>query len=726
METPPRFAPLLALLFVAGVLAAQSPASAPAPAPASPPAVGSALIGFTPAAAAQERRWEDLFLSYPSPASLRAELQTLTARPHMAGTDADRATAEYVAGVFRAAGWNTQIIPYSVRLPYPVQVSVSLVKPRPLPLPNYEDPVAGDRFSQMKDAVVGFNAYSPSGDVTAPVVYVNYGLEDAYAALAKQGVSVKGKIVLARYGKSYRGIKSELAAKAGAAGILIYTDPNDSGYHAGDVYPAGPFAPASDIQRGSILNGPYPGAPLAPGEAPGPAEAAAWKAALPTLPTAPISAAAAASILSALGGPAAPQDWQGGLPFTYHLGGNDDVTVRMRLQMDVRYRTIWDVIATLPGLTPEEVVMGNHRDAWTFGAVDPDSGAAVQLEIARALGRLHRAGWTPLRTLVLCSWDAEEFDVIGSTDWANQNLSSLRNHALVYINSDEGVSGPVFSANAVPSLDALIRSVTQSVPNLLTRATTVYQDWLADARSRAPAGEPVPVAAPIGPLGGGSDFEPFLNHIGLAAADIGFTGPYGVYHSLYDNFHYYRTETDPTFLIATEETDVKGLLGLRLADAPLAPLDLPAYAQAITDAISQLHAQADAGNPAPPAAALDWSSALDAAARLRQAADDFTTRSGDALAKFAAGAPAAAPRLARFNAALAGFDQNFLLPQGLPGRPEVQHLIYAPEITRGYSAAVLPGVSERLAAKDWAGARVQLRYLRQALERAANALDAVR
>lgn len=692
--------------------------AAPSPPAVAPPAAGASLIGFTPDAAAAERHWEQMFQQIPKPDSLRESLRTLTAKPHMAGTPADRATAEYVASVFRQAGLDTQVIAYSARLPYPRQVKIELVSPERRELPNYEEPVAGDPFSQMKDAVVGFNAYSPSGDVTAPVVYANYGLEDDYAELAKQGIDVKGKIVLVRYGKSYRGIKSELAAKAGAVGVLIYSDPNDDGYHAGDVYPGGPYRPASGIQRGSILNGNYPGAPLAPGQQPDAAEEAAWKAVLPTLPTLPIAYQAAEPILMALKGPSAPPDWQGGLPFTYHLGGDDQTRVHMHLDMDVQYRTIWDVIGTLRGSGTQEVILGNHRDGWTFGAVDPDGGAMVQLEIARALGQLHRAGWTPLRTIVLCSWDAEEFDLIGSTDWANQNLDSLRQHAVAYINSDEGDSGPNFGADAVPSLSALIRSVTASVPNLTTHATSVYQDWLKLAQDHTPAGKTPPQTPPIGVLGGGSDFEPYLGHVGLASADIGFKGHYGVYHALFDDFHYFSTESDPQFLYGEQETDVKGLLAMRLADAPLVPLDLPAYAQAITDAINQLRAATTAA----PASTLDWQGTLAAAARLQTAADAFTERSATALAQ----AKSNPQRLAQFNDALAGFDQNFLLPQGLPGRPYFEHLIYAPEITRGYSAAVLPGVSERLQQKDWEGAQVQRRYLRQALERAANALDAVR
>lgn len=724
-------------LYLAAILVGLSlvGASAPPSAPVQAPAVGAALIGFTPSAAALELHWERIFKQLPDRAQLRSDLKALTAQPHIAGTPADHATAEYVAGVFRRAGLQTQVVAYSALLPYPKQVQIILVKPQRQVLPNYGEPIPGDKFSEMKDAAVGFNAYSPSANLTAPVVYVNYGLENDYAYLAAHGISVKGKIVLARYGRSYRGIKAQLAQRAGAVGCLIYSDPNDDGYHAGDVYPNGPYRPATAIQRGSILNGNYLGQPLAPGQAPSAAEQAAWRAGLPKTPTAPLSYAAAEPILRALTGPAAPPRWQGGLPFTYHLGGNDQVAVRMRLQMDYKYRTIWDVIGTISGTGTQEVLLGNHRDAWTFGAVDPDGGAAVQLQIARILGKLYRQGWRPLRTIRLCSWDAEEYALIGSTDYANQNLAALQAHAVAYINSDEGDRGPYFTADAVPSLRPLIRSVTASVPNLVTHATTIYQDWLRRAQQQAgaPASNPymwnaaavpdraeaqIPTVPPIGPLGGGSDFESFLNHVGLATADVSMTGPYGVYHSLYDDFHYFVTEIDPQFWYGQEQTDIKGLIAMRLADAPLAPLDMPAYATFIANAITARRAKTQA----PPGQALAWRPTLAAAVRLETAADNFTRRSAEALAQ----AQSHPQRLARFNQALQRFDQNFLIPRGLPGRPYFQHVIFAPEITRGYAPVVLPGVTQRLEEGNWTEADVQLRYLRDALDRAANALNAVR
>lgn len=715
------------MLFAAAALA--MPATPAQPAAAATPA--PALRGFLPAAAARETQWERQMMALPQPASLRQSLRKLTAQPHLAGTPADRATALYVASVFRHAGLTTRIVRYSALLPQPTEVRVEMVRPFQRALPNYEAPIPGDRFSAMKTAVIGFNGYSPSGNVTAPVVYANYGLENDYAELKRDGISVRGKIVLVRYGRSYRGIKSELAAQHGAAGCLIYSDPNDDGYHAGNAYPLGSYRPPTGIQRGSILNGNYPGAPLKPGQTPSAEEATAWKTALPTVPTAPLSYTAASPILAALTGLPAPRAWQGGLPFTYHLGGNPAVEIHMRLRMDYQYRTIWDVIGRLQGRAPGEVLVGNHRDAWTFGAVDPNSGTIVLLELARALGKLHAQGWRPLRTIRLCSWDAEEYALIGSTDYAERHIAALRQQAAAYLNMDEGDYGPYFSPGAVPSLRRLIYAAARSVPappvtptgSVMPppgcQAQTVYQLWQCQRAAALPPNAPAAAGPPkIGVIGGGSDFEPYLDNVGLATADISFSGPYGVYHSLYDDFHYFRTQEDPQFNYGVACTRVMGLLTMRLADARLLPLDLNDYAATINRYIFRLQKKQAPG----PGAQLNWTRDEAAAARLVTAARQFSRRARAAL-----GAAARHPRqLARFNAALSGFEQTLLLRRGLPGRPFYRNLIFAPEITRGYATARLPGVSQMLHDKNWLGASVQLRYLYEALQRATARLETVR
>lgn len=682
----------------------------------------SAVTGFAVTQAGTELNWEKKFLQLPQNDEMRLSEQTLTARPHMAGTPADYATAQYVAAEFKKAGLTTEIVPYAALLPYPQEVKVEIVAPGHVLLPNYGAPIPGDPSSYRRDAAVGFNAYSPSGDVTAPVVYANYGLEEDYAELAREHVSVKGRIVLVRYGRSYRGIKSDLAAKAGAVGVLIYSDPNDDGYHAGNVYPNGPWRPAQAIQRGSILNGNYPGSALKPGQQPNAAEKAAWQALLPKLPTAPISYAAAKQILQRLQGQVAPRDWQGGLPLTYHLGDTDDTTLHLQLKMDYQYRTIWDVIGTIPGRDAHEVLMGNHRDAWTFGGIDPNSGTIVLLEAARALGRLHQQGWTPQRTIRFCSWDAEEFDLIGSTQYALEHLPELQKNAVAYLNTDEGDFGPHFSASAVPSLYRLIRDVAKEIPDP-HQPGSVYDNWLKDAQQDKLAsttftsvqGGAAVTQPPIGDLGGGSDFEPYLGHVGLAAADLSFVGSYGVYHALYDDFHYFITESDPDLNNGVAATRMMGLVAMRLADAPLLPLNVEQYAHTIQSYLHTLQEKTQKQH------ALDWAPANAAAARLAQAAAAFTQRAELALSA-AQGNPA---QLQAWNAALAGFERSLFNPQGLPNRPFFKDLIYAPEITRGYATARLPGVSQRIREKNWSDAQRQLGDLVDALNRAAARLNAV-
>jgi N-acetylated-alpha-linked acidic dipeptidase len=702
----PAGAALLAAVYLAGQTGPQTK-SAPAPATQAAPAATVAtslstmpLQGFDAPSAEVERGWEAKFLALPERGSLRNSLETITAAPHVAGTPGDRDNANYVASVFRAAGLRTQVVEYSALLPYPEEVTVEISAPSPIRLGNFETPIAGDPFSADQRAVIGFNAYSPSGDVTAPVVYANYGLDDDYAALAKAGIPVKGAIVLTRYGKSYRGLKSLLAEQHGASGVLIYSDPNDDGYHAGDIYPGGAYRPPHGIQRGSILNTAYPGAPLHPGDAPSSIEQAAFAAALPKVPTAPLSYADAQQILLRLKGPSAPAAWQGGLPFTYHLGGTADTQVHMRLRMDYRYRTIWDVIGTLPGSGTGEILLGNHRDAWAFGAVDPGSGTMVLLETSKALGRLRAQGWQPRRSVVFCSWDAEEFALIGSTDYAREYTAKLRRRAAAYLNVDSGDYGPNFGAAAVPSLQPLLASVAQSAPDP-HRGGTVYAAWAQASTGNL-----------FGDLGGGSDFEAFLNYTGVASADLSFSGPYGVYHSTYDNFHYFTSESDPDFAYGAAMTDVLGLAALRLADAPELPLDLGAYGRAIAGFVDTLQrAQTE-----PPARSLDWTLLSTSANRLRLAAEAFQARAQAALVH------PNPQRLQALNHALSGFEQSLLNDQGLPGEPYFRHEIFSPS---GYASSRLPALAGALGDRNWELADEQLHLLAQTLQLAANRLDGV-
>ena len=497
----PLRTPLSALLALASCSAlAQNPA----------PAAPQTVFGFRDFTA--QAKWDSIFLAVPDAALAGQHLKTLTRAPHIAASKEDYDTAVYVADKFKAAGLQTEIVPYKVLLNLPKSILIEAfdASGRKLmsgPSPEHVDPKAfgGDPFQDDPRVTPAFNGASPSGDVTAEVVYANYGTPADFKRLADLGVTVKGRIVLVRYGSNYRGIKVYDAQRAGAAGVLIYSDPADDGYSRGDIYPKGPYRPDSAVQRGATQFLPiYPGDATTPGIASTPGLPDSQRipvdklqANWPSIPVNPLSYRDAAPILEALAGPNVPHDWQGALPFAYHTGqpgagaADAKVTVHMHLEQDTQLRTIWDVIGTIDGSDPAQkddwVVAGNHRDAWVYGAVDPNSGTAAMLETVHGLGVLLKQGWHPRRRVVLCSWDAEEEGLIGSTEWVEGHMAHL-DHAVAYFNTDVGVSGPNFNAAAVPSLMQFVREVTRGVPS--PAGGTVYDQWLKTqsiAPNRRPA-----------------------------------------------------------------------------------------------------------------------------------------------------------------------------------------------------------------------------------------------
>ena len=694
-----------------------------------PPA--GAIRGFTSARAAAQRELEAKLQQLPSPESAERHLRYLTAEPHMAGTPGSRRVAEYVRDQLRSFGFEAELASYRVWMPHPREVQLELEAPEKMTLARPEEPIEGDSFSADKRTVMAFNAYSPSGEVTAPVVYVNYGLPEDYKQLAELGVSVEGKIVLARYGRSFRGVKLKVAEEQKAAGLILYSDPADDGYAAGDMYPRGAWRPMSGIQRGSVYYGfLYSGDPLTPGVAAteraqrlDPAQAQN----LPRIPAMPISPRDAQEILKHLGGPRVPRTWQGGLPLTYHTGSGE-AAVRMRVQVEYELRTIWDVVAklrgsaslTTSGATDDEwVVVGNHHDAWAFGAVDPSSGTTVLLELGRALGALVRDGWKPRRTIVLCAWDAEEFGLMGSVEWVEEHREELQRKAVAYLNVDSAVSGPNFGGSGTPSLHELVREATREVAD--PRAgRSVYEAWRERvARGRTRRGEPEaqpdaqasrarPQEVELGILGSGSDFTPFFHHTGIPSLDIGSGGEYGVYHSIYDNFNWMKKFGDPDFAYHATMARIAGVIVLRLAEADVLPLDYEAYAREI-ERYADEAARAVGGK-------LDVKSVRDAAAGFRAAA-------GRAMRAVRAAKALDAARAAPVNRALAGVEQALLAPQGLEGRPWYKHTIYAPGTYAGYAAATLPGVREAADRGDWETARREAAALADALRRATRQLD---
>jgi N-acetylated-alpha-linked acidic dipeptidase len=686
--------------------------------------------------------WDEEFLAVPDPRLAQQHLQILTAAPHWASSPEDYATALYVAACFKAAGLQTEIVPYRVLLNKPVSIQIEAFDAagdRILngPTPEHADVPSGspsDRFQNDPRILPAFNDSSPAADITAAVVYANYGRLADFERLASLGISVKGKIVLVRYGADYRGVKVYIAQQFGAKGVLIYSDPADDGDRNPQPYPIGPDRPDTAVQRGSVQFLPiYPGDPTTPGVASVSSLPASQRIPvdrlqydLPSIPVNPLSSHDAAPILHALGGPEAPREWQGGLGFAYHLGSGP-VTVRMRLTKDTRLRTIWDVIGKIPGTTEPDrwVIAGNHRDAWVYGAADPGSGTAAMLEAVHGLGALLQHGWRPQRTIVVASWDAEEEGMIGSTEWVEQHSGELAN-AAAYFNIDVAVAGPVFGSAAVPSLRQFIRQIATEVPS--PAGGTVFQqstklelspsrlnpiprdsgsDAYWDTHPSLDHVHPSLDQMPVGDLGSGSDYTPFLQHAGVPSTDIDSDGPFSVYHSVFDNYDWFTRFADPTFAYTQQQARFLGLEILHMADADVLPYDYPAYAQAIRGYLDQARNRAVARG-----LNLDFTGAIAAANQFGFAAEAMHQRQLDPPKDTAA-----------LDRVLASTERALLIPAGLPRRPWYRHSIYAPGEFTGYEAVVIPGVNEAIDASDAARARAQLDVLAQALTRAANTLN---
>jgi N-acetylated-alpha-linked acidic dipeptidase len=690
-------------------------------------------LGFSPQSYVAQQQWEQRFLALPDAARCGEYLRRLTARPHVAGTPGDRRVTEFIYNEFKRDGLNPQIVEYRVLLSYPQQVSMEIVEPERVKLANPEPPIAGDKQTRVSDPVarLPWNAYSPSADLTAPIVYVNYGNAEDYDYLEKLGVSVKGKLVLARYFHGYRGGKSLEAERRGAAGIIVYSDPAEDGAPRGPVYPQGPWGPLGHFQRGSVVfDFQVPGDPLTPGWASTPEAKRIPESEakiLPRIPMAPLSAADGAEILKRLAGPAAPKNWQGALPFAYRVGG-DAVKIHLALRMENRVTPIWDVIGEIRGSEEPEklVILSNHHDAWVYGAVDPSSGTACMLETARALGRLVRMGFRPRRTILLGSWDAEEYTLTGSTEWGEQHAADLRRNAVVCLNVDAATSGQDFTANLVPALLPAVSEAAQQVRDPAT-GRSVYDRWKERSRGEnvRSYGVSGTIASPVpfGVLGGGSDFMVFLQHEGVPSVDMIFDGPYGVYHSLYDDYAWMARFGDPGFRYHAAMSRVWGLLALRFADADLLPFDYSLYAAEVAAYLQELERLCPADffeQEIKPVVERchDWQAAARGATERLE-----SWRRGTSLKdlRSASSAPThgASPlsETSSTNLTLIEEERALLTEKGIPGRPWFRHLIYAP--LPSYEAETLPGLREALEQRDFARAREQARRLAQAIDQAA-------
>ena len=677
-----------------------------------------------------ERQLEEKFIAVPEAKLAEEHLRILTKVPHIAGSPEDKATADYVAQKFRDAGLDTEIVEYKVWMNYPAEIRVDMTAPAGVEMHGpHREHVDDDPFQDDPRVVTPFNGMSPSGDVEADVVYANYGSPADFDKLKELGVNVRGKIVIVRYGENFRGVKEFVAQERGAAGVLIYSDPKDDGYYRGDANPKGPWRPATGVQRGSVgYMFQFPGDPTTPGIASTPnlpdskRTPPSESAQLPKIPVTPISYADASPILEHLGGPQSPREWQGALPFTYHLGSGP-AKVKVHLKQDYQYRIIWDVIGKIRGTTtPDEwVVAGNHRDAWVYGAVDPNSGTAAMLESVHGLGVLLKSGWKPKRTIVIGSWDAEEEGLIGSTEWGEDHAQELAN-AAAYFNMDVAVAGKKFGASGTPTLKEFIREIAKAVPS--PQGGTVYDAWKKSTEPSAERDHPQETATfrappnavhndvPVGDLGSGSDYTVFLQHLGVPSTDISSSGDYGVYHSTFDDFTWFKKFGDPDFLYEQQMSRVYGLELLRMADADVLPFDYETYGKEIVVYLDSAQTKSkDRFREKSP----NFSAAVEAARHLQEA--------GAKILQKQRKLPTAPDHL---NAKLREAERALLIPAGLPNRPWYHHAIYAPGQYTGYAAVVIPGVNEAIDAGDVERTEQQVSALTAALKRSAQVLESYR
>jgi N-acetylated-alpha-linked acidic dipeptidase len=710
--------------------------------------LASALLACGPAMGADagaQRALEQKFDAQLQASDLQAWMKQMSARPTHVGAPHDKANAEFTQQQMRAWGWDAQIETFDVLYPTLKQHSLELVAPTHFVASLKEPVVEGDATSSQIDGLPPYHAYGGDGDVTAPLVYANFGMPDDYKELARRNIDVKGKIVIVRYGSGWRGLKPKLAQEHGAVGCLIYSDPHEDGYFAGDAYPKGGFRPSTGVQRGSVLDLPVaPGDPLTPGI--GATKGAkrlklADAKTILKIPVMPISYGDAQPLLAALGGPVAPPEWRGALPITYHIGPGP-ASVHMSIQSDWSQKTLYNVIAKIPGAaSPDEwVVRGNHRDGWVFGAGDPLSGHVAMMAEAKAIGALLKTGWKPKRTLVYTSWDGEEPGLLGSTEWAEAHAEELRRKAVVYINSDGNTRGFLFAGGS-HSLQRLVNQVAKDVKDPQTGVSVKERlDALSlvkgyrkgasasdkDSAKQALTGDDFS----LGALGSGSDFTPFLQHLGLTTLNVGYGGEDdtdGVYHSNYDSFDHYSRFGDPGFVYGVTMAQTIGRLVLRIADASMLPMEFGSFATTLDGYMKEVHELADtkrkqaeeltrlldrkafelAADPtrrvAPPQREpevpyLNLAVLDNAVARVKKSAKAYD----EAMTALSArGAELSAAQTAQLNSLLRGMEATLVNTRGLPGREWYRHYIYAPGLLTGYGVKTLPGVREAIEENQW-------------------------
>ncbi|HET9177353.1 MAG TPA: M28 family metallopeptidase [Terriglobia bacterium] len=724
----------------------------------------SRLMGFSAQGSETERQWEEKFKAIPEPENMRAYMQRLSAYPHHVGSPYDKSNAEWILSKFKEFGLDAHIETFYVLFPTPKERKVEMVAPSQFVAKLQEPAVPGDPTSDQHAAQLPtYNAYSIDGDVTAPLVYVNYGVPSDYKTLESLGISVKGAIVIARYGLSWRGIKPKVAAEHGAVGCLIYSDPREDGYFQGDVYPQGAFRPLEGVQRGSVMDiTQYSGDPLTPG-------VGATKDArriplkelkvLSPIPTLPLSYGDAKPLLDALTGPVAPTNWRGGLGMTYHVGPGP-VKVHMIVKANWDLKPIYDVIAKIPGSGyPDEwVIRGNHHDAWVNGAEDPTAGQVSLLEEARALGALLKQGWKPQRTIIYCAWDGEEPGLLGSTEWAEEHASDLERHAAVYINTDSNGRG-YLAVEGSHTLQKFINGVARDIQDPEKNISVWQRDRDLRIRRAATPAERQALRQDrdlkIGALGSGSDYTVFLDHLGIASLALSYGGESngaGIYHSIYDDYYWFSHFDDTKFIYGRALAQTVGTTVMRLADADLLPLDYSELTETVRTYVNELkellmHQQAESkelnteiqegvftatSDPEKPFVApkpetfppfLNFAPLDNGVAALDRSADRFQKavqaldgNGGDALSHAS---------LAQVNQLMIGAERKLTRPEGLPGRAWYRQELYAPGVYTGYDVKTLPAVREAIEQRQWDEAGKQIAILGKVLEDEAQAIDAV-
>ncbi len=716
------------------------------------------LLGFTPEAAERQRQLESRFDSLLRAENLREWMQLATSEPIYVGSPHNREMADWMVERFRSWGYEAELAEYRVLFPTPRIRELELLAPTGFAASLQEPTLPEDRTSGIEEnRLPTYNAYSADGDVTGELVYVNYGIPDDYEELERRGIDVRGKIVIARYGGSWRGIKPKVAHEHGALGVILYSDPRDDGYYQGDAYPKGAYRMEGGVQRGSVLDMPqYPGDPLTPGVgATADAERLSREEA-PTLmkiPVLPISYADALPFLEALEGPVAPVDWRGALPITYHLGPGP-ARVRLHVEFDWKLTPAYNVIARVRGaeLPDEWVVRGNHRDGWAIGAADPTSGMVALLEEARAVGELMNGGWRPRRTIVYAGWDAEEPALLGSTEWAEHHANELREKAVAYINTDGNGRGFLHMGGS-HTLEAFINQVARDVTDPQTGASAWERARAAVAVRGSEEAREAALSRPdlrISPLGSGSDYTPFLQHLGIASLNLGFWGENGggSYHSMFDSFDHYIRFGDPGFAYGVALAETTGRVTLRLANAEVLPFEFGGFADAVALYVKEVEELADEmreeterenrmirermyelaadptetyhpPEPKPAVPYLNFAPVRNALAELERAAEAYDR----ALAARMAGEGLPSARAAELNRLLILTERLMTSEEGLPRRPWFRHQIYAPGFYTGYGVKTLPGIREAIEERSWEEAEQQTDRVAGTLRRVAEAID---